>query len=120
MKKKAKKSAGKKAAKGRKTRAAKTAPKESLGDRLLEKNLANLNKEVEGDLENLPALKKAIAGNPELHMGALLLVQLTVLTAETQTVRQLLEASVVAKATRGNAEPNEVFRQLEELVEKLR
>ena len=67
MKKKAKKSAGKKAG-----------PKKSVGDRLFEKNLADLRKEAQGDEKCL------------------------VLIAEMRTVRQLLDVSLSAKAVRSD------------------
>ena len=80
------------------------APEKSIGDELFEKNLADLNKEMEGDPEYLFTQTKEIAQllkdrgiefSPEFHgagaMGAQILGQLVVQNAETRTVRQLLE-----------------------------
>ena len=83
-------------------------PKKSIGDRLFEKNLADLRKEAQSDQKCL------------------------VLTAEMRTVRQLLDVGLSAKAARSNTgrvrrimeaevaakdtESHEILRRLEDML----
>ena len=123
-----KKSVSGKPAKGKKSRTAKAAPRKSVGDLLFHSNLADILKDRESMAEDtalkafpkeMQRLKKMGIQIPadsgvNLLIGAALSEQLSLLTAEMRTVRQLIEAGIVAKTASSDAESEAILRRLEE------
>ena len=123
-----KKSVSGQPAKGKKSRTAKAAPRKSVGDLLFHSNLADILKDRESMAEDtalkafpkeMQRLKKMGIQIPadsgvNLLIGAVLSEQLSLLTAEMRTVRQLIEAGIVAKTASSDAESEAILRRLEE------
>ena len=129
MKKKSPKKSVSKAAKGKKKQATKAAPGKSIGDQMSKKNEAKLTKERMALAESIPKMLREI--RPEIErqlkemggeipldfsafgvvIGMIVVEQLETLNAEVRTIRQLMEAEIIAKFAGGDAETKEILRQ---------